>query len=755
MSAGTRTPPAGRKAWLRTTWARLATVCLLAFLSQTTGRAEIQFDVFLGLDDRIREGHWFPVAFEMLNDGPGLNATVLVAPEGALETHRHVFAVELPTGTRKQVVIPVFPATGRYSRWEAQLIDSTGKVLAQRTDLAPKDVGCSTPLLGALPRTFGGLPTFPEGGNQPPEFQPTVARLQPALFPANPIALEALTALYLSSEKATELKAPQVDALLAWIQQGGHLILGIDQTSDVAGSPWLRSLSPFLPQSVQTRRSAPALEQWLRSGPQPCELPAPPAPSPSSRIASRSRARNTPRPDPTSTHSTSAPTPPASDAYAEVRPEPEFATAELPVVTGQVSDGKVLLAFEDLPLVISAPRGRGIVTTLAFSPERDPFRGWKNRPWFWARLVGIPPGLLAPDAGLSGPGISLDALFGAMLDSRQVRKLPVTTLLLLLVVYLGVIGPFDRWILRRFRREMWTWVTFPAWVALFSALIYFIGYHLRAGDLEWNELQVVDQLPRGDGAAYRGRTWGSLYSPANARYRFAADPSFATFRSEAQMGGLGRTDGGRLVTRYPARGVDAEAWVPVWVNQLFSSDWFSAGPTALSGQIPSPTSPSPTLHLTNTSTLDFSEVHAVYQGRIYPLGHLPPGSAVARELDEGAPGSRPLNSVTRTVSAAAFAANQRRQAFGSERSGQLDRNLTAVVMASLLESASPETIGQGPGGFASPQTFDLTSLLRRGEVLLFAWAPGQGMAAPIHRFTPVRQQRDTVLRASVPIQPAP
>ena len=80
---------------------------------------------------------------------------------------------------------------------------------------------------------------------------------------------------------------------------------------------------------------------------------------------------------------------------------------------------------------------------------------------------------------------------------RQVHKLPVTWLLLLLLVYLVVIGPLDQYWLKRINRPMLTWITFPCYVVLFSLLIYFIGYKLRAGESEWNELHLVDVLPQG------------------------------------------------------------------------------------------------------------------------------------------------------------------------------------------------------------------------------------------------------------------
>ncbi len=70
---------------------------------------------------------------------------------------------------------------------------------------------------------------------------------------------------------------------------------------------------------------------------------------------------------------------------------------------------------------------------------------------------------------------------------------------------------------------MLTWITFPCYVLLFSGLIYWIGFHLRNGELEWNELNVVDILDSGDGAVFRGQTYISIYSPVNGHYRMGSE----------------------------------------------------------------------------------------------------------------------------------------------------------------------------------------------------------------------------------------
>src|SRR6185436_2727600 len=92
-----------------------------------------------------------------------------------------------------------------------------------------------------------------------------MARLQPALFPDSPIALEGLDALYLNSERALELKVPQVKALLAWLYGGGHLIVSVEQIIHVNGNEWLRQLLPCELTSMATVQNHASLQQWLKS----------------------------------------------------------------------------------------------------------------------------------------------------------------------------------------------------------------------------------------------------------------------------------------------------------------------------------------------------------------------------------------------------------------------------------------------------------------------------------------------------------
>src|SRR5712672_1961828 len=113
-------------------------------------RDPIQFDVFLGHDGVVPEASWFPVICEIKNDGPGFTATVEIAGGNYNQGQTLREVVELPTGTLKRVVLPVFSMTRNYSSWDVRLLDERGRVRADQLNLRPrKQIGANVPLIGA------------------------------------------------------------------------------------------------------------------------------------------------------------------------------------------------------------------------------------------------------------------------------------------------------------------------------------------------------------------------------------------------------------------------------------------------------------------------------------------------------------------------------------------------------------------------------------------------------------------------------
>jgi len=160
-------------------------------------------------------------------------------------------------------VVPVFSSTRYVNNWEARLVGrarqgagAANQSAGQKENVLGKSAAC------ALARTASGAPVFQPILPKQPEWQPVAARLQPPIFPDNPLVLDGLYTLYLNSEKASELRASQVEALRAWLYSGGHLIVAVEQISDVNGVPWLRNLFPCDLTGKRAVERHPELQEW-------------------------------------------------------------------------------------------------------------------------------------------------------------------------------------------------------------------------------------------------------------------------------------------------------------------------------------------------------------------------------------------------------------------------------------------------------------------------------------------------------------
>ncbi len=695
---------------------------VLAFLLVAfTSRAEVIFDVFIGhglgvSDGVVAEGGWFPVTCEVQNNGPGFNAVVEIVGGqfGQGQVRRVNF--ELPSGTKKRFTVPVFCSRRYNMSVDARLLTEKGRVIARQLGLKPWiHVDWQSPLLASLPKSHGGAALLPEIQNNKSQYVPAATRLSVDSFPENPIALEGISMLYLHSARALDLKQPQYSALLAWMHAGGHLVLGIEQPADVNALPWLAGLLPCTLGGVLTNDDHRAFQEWLTGGEE-------------ETFAAVGRNKNSQIRNP----------------FSQLKADDEFESAPMPVIAANLREGEVVLGTRASPLAVSALRGRGKVTVFLFSPELKPFSSWKNKHWFWAKFGGVPRSWLAGAQSQNSGYQPIDGVFGAMVDSKQIRKLPVGWLLLLLIAYLIVIGPLDQFWLKKINKQMLTWVTFPAYVVLFSALIYGIGYALRSGETEWNELQIVDVVPHGARADLRGRTFGSAYSPANARYPLVSDQPFATFRGEATAAGGGDNRDDRIEQR--GNSFAAEVAVPVWTSQLYVNDWWRQDNTPLRVTVTPAPNNQWNIQIDNPARKPVSKAKIIIKDRIYDLSGFSGDKTFTISRSSGQPVAQFVQNEANRFSAAV---QQRNRQFGNEQYGRLDDILTSATAASFLAMTAPAD-DQGPYGyqyrFVSPRGFDLSADVRRGDAVLIAYAPEHGAIAALNKFSPRRSKRDSVFR---------
>ncbi len=738
--------------------ALILALSLLLFTSPAC-QAAVRFDAIIGYSGVSPKNAWFPVTCELQNDGPSFNAIIEVSTDGTAQSQVSRLALELPSNTQKRVILPIFSATDSGS-WSVRLLNEKGKVLAE-----PNYIGArrspGSPALAVISRSAAGLPVLPSIRMRSSELQPVAVRLQPELFPDNPIVLDGLPALYLSSARATQLSVPQVNALLAWVQRGGHLILGVEQVSDVAATEWLSKMMPCELTSNGLLKSHPEFQQWIHDYAVKSPEPSVSAPAPRSAPPTRRAppVANGPRSRPPST------LPEISlEDLKEVETDPDFESTALPLLTGTLRDGKVILGSASTPLAIQAPRGRGQITVLTFSPEREPFLSWKNRAWFWTKLAGVPSDVYRSTAFSynSGRGTT-DGIFGAMIDSKQIRKLSIGWLMLLLAAYLVVIGPLDQYCLKKLNRQMLTWITFPFYVLGFSGLIYLIGFHLRAGDLEYSELNVVDILPNtqltpyyaetneagavtGDTAVLRGQSHCSIYSPANEKYPLVGEQPFATLRSEFDNWGLNLNSHASVIQR--GNGFQAEAFVPVWSSQLFVSDWLQPAPLPLTLKVQESPSRDWLITIDNKTGRAFTRAHIALAGRIFDLGELP--AQKTRTFTLARERGTMLNDFANSVGGELRAAAETRHtSFGNSPVGALDVPLASMAASfSSLINRKENDLGR----FLTPKGLDLAGEVSHGRGVLLAWDADHSFTTPINRFSARRLHRDTLLRLVFPVQ---
>jgi len=712
----------------------LLALLLLAFCGGPfAARAALQFDVFLGYDSLVPEASWFPVVCEIKNDGPAFMGVVEVTGGQFDDGQTRRLEVELPTGTLKRVVVPVFSTARAYNSWDVRLLDERGRVRAEQTGMRPRRLlPASAPLIGSLSRTVGGTPVIRPILPATAELQPAAARFQAPIFPDNPLVLEGLSTIYLNSEKAPDLNTAQANALVAWLNAGGHLIVAVEQISDVTATPWLRNLFPVDLKDIRSVERHAELQEWLQSASWATNAPY----SAGERRGS-GRNRNAPRPGMT-----------AANPFDDLPEDPAFEAAALQAAIGTLRDGGVLVSAGDTPLMVTAQRGRGRMTALLFSPEREPFRSWKNLPTFWAKLIEVPGAwYISSEAGQPG-GWSSDGIFGAMIDSRQIHKLPVGWLLLLLLVYLLVIGPLDQYWLKRIGKPMLTWITFPCYVVLFSLLIYFIGYKLRAGESEWNELHLVDVLPRADRAELRGQTYASVYSPANQKYALESRQKVATFRGEFVGRWSGGQSGEKATILQAGDNFKAEIFVPVWTSQLYISDWWQPAAMPLNATVVRQDYIYQ-VQIENRTDRKLTGAQIVIDGYVMSLGELPANNTKTFTVSKDR--GTPLREfVARYGSTFQSAVQSRQRTFGGEESGRIDDLPNGTMAASFISQ-----LGGGPNvvrSFITPPGLDLSSVADHGNAVLLAWAGDYSPVKPLYQFSPRRSHRNTLWRVAVPVQ---
>ena len=417
----------------------LAVVVLLNVIVAQPAAVTIKVEPYFG--GHFKFGEWLPLHVTLTNDGSPVRAEVRADTTGSGGHTTYSVPVELPTGARKRLTVYVqSPSFAQAIR--VRLIDGDRELANQSVNLTVERnvnylVGMIAPRLEAF-AVLGGLTLNPSGRNISPLQRPII-RIPMSLsdIPDRVEGLQTLDAIVISDMDTSEMTPDQAQALQAWVEQGGRLILG-------GGASAARTLGG-LPE---------ALARDWRSTDGPADIS-------SLDALGRFGGKDVLVPGP----------------FAASWPAIGHSLIE--------QDGHVLLAEKRL--------GEGYVTYAALDLSGSPFDAWAGASRFWEKL--LTPGSAYPAGAPTdvSPRVMRSSSIYYALQNLPTLELPaIRPLAGLLIVYIFLIGPVNYLVLRRLRKLEWGWLSIFGLTLVFSAGAFALGSSLRGGDVILNEISVLN-----------------------------------------------------------------------------------------------------------------------------------------------------------------------------------------------------------------------------------------------------------------------
>ncbi len=529
-------------------------------------------------------GEWLPVHVTVTNDGPPLRAEVRAdATESGGQT-TYSTPVELPTGARKRLTLYIQPPSFaqairiRLMEGDRELASQSVKVTVER------NINYLIGIIAPRPEAFavlGGLTLNSSSADQRlsingiPLSERSVTRLPMSLseLPDRVEGLRAIDALIITDVDTSELTPTQGQALQAWVEQGGRLILG-------GGASAMRTLSGLPAALVQDWRSTTG----------------------STEISSLE----------------------ALGQFAEndVRVLGPF------VVTWPTA-GHALIGQEGYTLVAEKQLGNGRVNYSALDLSGSPFDAWAGAARFWEKL--LTPGSaysvnMPPDVS---PRVTRANSIYYALQNLPALELPsIRGLAGLLMVYIILIGPINYLVLRRMRKLAWGWITIFGLTVMFSAVAFALGSSIRGGDVILNKISVLNFAEQGSASATQ--SYLGIFSPERRAYtlNFANRTLVMPLSAESGQfgpwgpGGASPSSAVEIVQSEPTqvRGVQVNqgAMQGFQIEAPLPEDWSIESNLTLDVDRVRGT-------LTNRTSEPLVDAVIVYNSRFIPLADLQPG----------------------------------------------------------------------------------------------------------------------------------
>ncbi|MBN2801185.1 MAG: hypothetical protein JXX28_18745 [Deltaproteobacteria bacterium] len=439
-------------------------------------KAPIRVEARPQLDGLVRQGRWASIHLDLTNRGPAVQARITLSELDLNAAERLDFtrSVELPQGAEKEVELYWRPGNLMSTRGL-----TVSGLVDQELQLTVVPIGEDEVVIGVIGEDTLGIAAIRDAwagvvpGKYPRSPSSEARRVHTVALPLDTLpersmAYDPLDWVIWPHPDPTDVSPAALEALLAWVADGGHLMVAVaDSWRQVADTP----LAEALPVTLIGVEDLPL---DVRSpGWRPSSTPITPTLSYALRPAR---------------------SPWSSRHLSGVVGTWGAGTIHLlPVdpTVGPLASDRTEGLWRDL-LGISDPSGETAALMLLAPPALQ-------------RSLGLTEDTyqqLSPPAGPSGWTREVSEWLE---DIPGVSPLPMPWLLGFSLLYLVAIGPADWLLLRLLRRPALTWVTFPLTVLLFSSAALVGTWYFKGDQAVLRRLEVVEAgRDRWRGGSYLG-----------------------------------------------------------------------------------------------------------------------------------------------------------------------------------------------------------------------------------------------------------
>lgn len=315
---------------------------------------------------------------------------------------------------------------------------------------------------------------------------------------------------------------------------------------------------------------------------------------------------------------------PQLDCVAELAGSPyQGRTGSVLTVSGPLNPGAVDVRREGgRPLIVVRSAVLGRVVWLGFDPFRENLRvGWDDYFTFWLRLLELARKPESSQLEIVSPE-------GIREAARALPKLPAPPLAAVAVfgvVYAGIFGPFNIWVLRRLRRTVKSWLFMPSLALGMTLVVLFVGQWWGNARIVLNGVSLLHGAAGGRTALEQSLV--GLFSPTNRSFDLTVDDPAPALSDE---GGADASEpAGTRDFNWPDRQEEGTGRWDAVALQLFSIQLIGeTRPRDLGGSVDVNLDGRLAGTVKNSTMIPMRNAYLYRRGRFYPLGTLDQGKQV-------------------------------------------------------------------------------------------------------------------------------